>query len=151
MNLGLPELLVIFIVALIVFGPKKLPELTRSLGRGINEFKRASNELKNTLDEEIRAEERRAATPVSEERRAAPPVVSEDRQATPAVSPVTDDSRAAPPVVSEDRQATPAVEEPQTATPPVTPSPAPAAHSADTPHAAVASDLESIARGQHGS
>ena len=58
MNLGFPELLVIFVVALIVFGPKKLPELGRSIGRGLNEFKRASNELKNTLDEEIRAAER---------------------------------------------------------------------------------------------
>ena len=60
MNIGLPELLVIFVVALLVFGPKKLPELARSLGRGLQEFKRASNELRNTLDAEIRAEEFRS-------------------------------------------------------------------------------------------
>jgi sec-independent protein translocase protein TatA len=70
-SLGFPELVVIFVVALIVFGPRKLPELGKSLGKSIAEFKRASNELRNTLDEEIRNEERRAAitspqTPVVE-------------------------------------------------------------------------------------
>ena len=60
-NVGLPELIIIFTIALIVFGPRKLPELGKSLGKSIAEFKRASNELKNTLDEEIRAEERRNA------------------------------------------------------------------------------------------
>ena len=57
--LGFPELVIIFVVALIVFGPRKLPELGRSLGKGLSEFKRASNELRNTLDDEIRNEERR--------------------------------------------------------------------------------------------
>jgi TatA/E family protein of Tat protein translocase len=60
-SVGFPELLIIFTIALIVFGPRKLPELGKSLGKSIAEFKRASNELKNTLDEEIRAEERRNA------------------------------------------------------------------------------------------
>ncbi|HWB17051.1 MAG TPA: twin-arginine translocase TatA/TatE family subunit [Vicinamibacterales bacterium] len=59
--LGVPELIVIFIVALIVFGPRKLPELGRSLGKSLAEFKRASNELRSTLDDEIRNEERKAA------------------------------------------------------------------------------------------
>lgn len=58
--LGIPELVIIFIVALIVFGPRKLPELGRSLGKSLSEFKRASNELRSTLDEEIRLEDRRA-------------------------------------------------------------------------------------------
>ena len=56
--LGFPELIVIFIIALIIFGPRKLPELGKSLGKSLSEFKRASNELRNTLDEEIRQEER---------------------------------------------------------------------------------------------
>ena len=61
--LGLPELVIIFVVALVIFGPRKLPELGRSLGKSLSEFKRASNELRNTLDEEIRAEERKAVPP----------------------------------------------------------------------------------------
>jgi TatA/E family protein of Tat protein translocase len=59
--IGMPELIVIMVIALIIFGPRKLPELGRSLGRSLNEFKRASNELKHTLDEEIRVDEQRAA------------------------------------------------------------------------------------------
>ncbi len=59
--LGFPEMMIIFVVALIVFGPRKLPELGRSLGKGLAEFKRASNELRNTLDDEIRLEDHRAA------------------------------------------------------------------------------------------
>jgi TatA/E family protein of Tat protein translocase len=59
--LGFPELIIIFVVALLVFGPRKLPELGRSLGKGLSEFKRASNDLRATLDDEIRDEERRTA------------------------------------------------------------------------------------------
>ncbi|MGC4084575.1 MAG: TatA/E family twin arginine-targeting protein translocase [Vicinamibacterales bacterium] len=56
-SIGMPELIVIFVIALIIFGPRKLPELGRSLGKSLAEFKRASNELKSTLEEEIRIEE----------------------------------------------------------------------------------------------
>ena len=55
--IGMPEMVVIAIIALIIFGPRKLPELGKSLGKSIAEFKRASNELKNTLEDEIRTEE----------------------------------------------------------------------------------------------
>jgi TatA/E family protein of Tat protein translocase len=58
-SIGMPELVVIFVIALIIFGPRKLPELGKSLGRSINEFKRASNELKSTLEEEVRLDEQR--------------------------------------------------------------------------------------------
>ena len=67
-SIGTPELLVIFVIALVVFGPRRLPELGRSLGRTINEFKRASAELQNTLEREIELDakrEKQAATPVS--------------------------------------------------------------------------------------
>ena len=48
-GIGMPELLIILGVALLVLGPKKLPEIARSLGRGMAEFRRASTELRNTL------------------------------------------------------------------------------------------------------
>ena len=53
-SLGMQELIVIFVLALIIFGPRKLPELGKSLGKGLAEFKKASNELKHTWEEEVR-------------------------------------------------------------------------------------------------
>ncbi len=49
----MPELLMILVVALLVLGPKRLPEIARSLGRGMSEFRRASNELRSTLSEPL--------------------------------------------------------------------------------------------------
>ena len=58
-SIGMPELIIIFVIALIIFGPRKLPELGRSLGKSLAEFKRASTELRSTLEEEIRLDEQR--------------------------------------------------------------------------------------------
>ena len=55
-SLGMQEIIVIFVLALIIFGPRKLPELGKSLGKGLAEFKKASNELKQTWEEEVRLE-----------------------------------------------------------------------------------------------
>jgi len=74
--IGVPELILIFVVALIVFGPRKLPELGRSLGKSIAEFKRASNDLRSTLDEEIRLEEHKTAAPAAASAPAAPPAIA---------------------------------------------------------------------------
>ena len=49
-GIGMPELIVILVVALLIIGPKKLPDLAKSLGKGFAEFKRASEELKDQLD-----------------------------------------------------------------------------------------------------
>ncbi len=56
-GIGLPELIVIMVVALIVVGPSKLPELAKSLGKAFNEFRRMADEVKETLEEEVFKEE----------------------------------------------------------------------------------------------
>ncbi len=56
--LGFPELIMIFVIALLVFGPKKLPELGKSLGKGLREFKKATDELKSTWDEQLKEVEK---------------------------------------------------------------------------------------------
>ena len=91
-SLGMPELVIIFVIALIVFGPRKLPELGKSLGKSLAEFKRASNELRNSLEEEIRVEEERERTV-----KAAPaPVAAAAATAAPEVSAVTGTPAAEP-------------------------------------------------------
>ena len=60
-SIGMQELVIIFVIALIIFGPRRLPDLGKSLGKSIAEFKRASNELRNTLEDEIRVDEQRQA------------------------------------------------------------------------------------------
>ena len=53
MNLGFSEMVFLFILALLIFGPKKLPEVGRQIGRFMNEFKRASNEFRSQIESEI--------------------------------------------------------------------------------------------------
>jgi TatA/E family protein of Tat protein translocase len=52
-SLGMQEIIIIFVLALIIFGPRKLPEIGKSLGKGLQEFKKASNDLKRTWEEEV--------------------------------------------------------------------------------------------------
>ncbi len=63
MNLGFPEMIFIFLGALILFGPKKLPEIGRQIGKALNEFKRASNEFKAQIESEISNLERETTAP----------------------------------------------------------------------------------------
>jgi len=51
-GIGMPELIIIFVIALIIIGPKKLPDLARALGKGMAEFRKATNEIKSNLDME---------------------------------------------------------------------------------------------------
>ena len=82
-SIWMPELIIIFVIALIIFGPRKLPELGRSLGKSLAEFKRASNELRSTLEEEIRVEDQKTR---EEKARVDTPKAPEtsDHQANPA-------------------------------------------------------------------
>jgi sec-independent protein translocase protein TatA len=72
-SIGMPELLVIFVIALVIFGPRRLPELGRSLGKTMAEFKRATTEIQQTLEREVAldAEHQKVA-------QVQPPVVSAD-------------------------------------------------------------------------
>lgn len=56
-SLGVPELLFILVLALLIFGPRKLPEIGRTMGKALGEFRRATSDLKRTLDTELSAEE----------------------------------------------------------------------------------------------
>ena len=56
-SIGFPELIVILSIALLIFGPKKLPEVGRSIGRALREFRKTSDEIKERIEEEIQADE----------------------------------------------------------------------------------------------
>lgn len=60
-GIGMPELIIILVIALIVIGPQKLPEIARSIGKGLAEFKRATEDIKRNIDEEDRAHEQKEA------------------------------------------------------------------------------------------
>ena len=52
-NLGMPELMLILVLALLLFGPKRLPEVGKQVGKALGEFRRASNDLKRTIEDEM--------------------------------------------------------------------------------------------------
>jgi len=52
-NIGMPELILILALALLLFGPQKLPEIGKQVGKALGEFKRTSNELKRTIEDEM--------------------------------------------------------------------------------------------------
>jgi sec-independent protein translocase protein TatA len=58
-NIGLPEMMIIMIVALLVFGPKKMPEIGRSIGKAMREFKKSTEDIKDRFEEQIRADDLR--------------------------------------------------------------------------------------------
>ncbi len=58
-TLGMPELILIFVVALLLFGPRKMPQIGKSVGRALSEFRRASNEFKRTIEDEVASDDLR--------------------------------------------------------------------------------------------
>jgi Tat protein translocase TatB subunit len=74
--IGGPEMVVILVIALLVFGPRKLPELARSIGKGLAELRRTSTDLKDSLEREIRVEEHEKKLP-------SPPAQAGNGQAVP--------------------------------------------------------------------
>ena len=65
-GIGMPELIIIMVIALIVIGPQKLPELAKSLGKGLAEFKKATDDFKQNMDTETRREEQERLTKLAE-------------------------------------------------------------------------------------
>ena len=76
-GIGMPELIVIFVIALIVIGPHKLPELAKSLGKGLAEFKKASEDFQRSVQEESRREE-----PTTTTAQQTPPSQTESRNSS---------------------------------------------------------------------
>ena len=122
-TLGGPELFLIFVVALIVFGPRKLPEIGKSLGKMMAEFRRASNEFRSTIESEVEAEKIREAMRIE------PPKVEPASPFVPqpaATSAPTASPESTPPPATEGQ--TPSTEQPvDPAAQPEAPSAAPAA------------------------
>ena len=100
-TLGGPELFLILVIALIVFGPRRLPEIGKSIGKMLVEFRRASNDFKRTIEEEVEADKLKSAldaasTPVL----APPPPPAETAAAAPAPGPLAAAPEPAPGSVS---------------------------------------------------
>jgi TatA/E family protein of Tat protein translocase len=91
-SIGMPELILIFVVALLVFGPRKLPEIGKSLGKGLAEFKKASEDLKRTIEQEIE-EGKREVSSVKAQVQSAVDTVAR----TPAAAPPPAGKEAVPP------------------------------------------------------
>lgn len=83
LDIGLQELLLILVIALLVFGPKRLPELGRAVGRGLREFRRASDEFRSTIETNLQLNEPDYAASPPE------PVAAEPQPPAPAEAAVT--------------------------------------------------------------
>jgi Tat protein translocase TatB subunit len=85
-TLGGPEILLLLVLALIVFGPRKLPDIGKSMGKMLSEFRRASNDFRRTIEDEVEAEKMRDA--MAEDRTAAAPALAPPAVADAAVADV---------------------------------------------------------------
>jgi sec-independent protein translocase protein TatB len=98
-TLGGPELFLILVIALIVFGPRALPDIGKSIGKMLVEFRRASNDFKRTIEEEVEADKLKSALDAGGDRppSLAPPAppLSETREAEPYAAPAVEPEPAA--------------------------------------------------------
>jgi Tat protein translocase TatB subunit len=105
-TLGGPEIFLILVVALIVFGPRRLPDIGKSVGKMLAEFRKASNDFKRTIEDEVEAERLRE---LDTARAASAPAAP-----APAAAPVTEApppiEQPSPPAVSRDEPAPPPIE-----------------------------------------
>ena len=83
-NIGAPELIIVLVIALLIFGPKRLPEIGRTVGKGLAEFRKASTELKRTINTELALDEAPAPPPV---RTWEPPALTAARSPQPVTAP----------------------------------------------------------------
>ena len=82
-TLGGPEIFLILVIALIVFGPRKLPEIGQSMGKMLREFRKASTEFKRTVEDEIESDSIRQSTPQIQAPTGEPPIASQQASAEP--------------------------------------------------------------------
>ena len=105
-TLGGPEIFLILVVALIVFGPRKLPEIGKSVGKMLAEFRKASNDFKRTIEDEVEAERLRELDTA----RAAPATPAPAPAAATATDTPLHVEQPSPPAVSRDEPAPPPIE-----------------------------------------
>ena len=98
-SLGLPEILFILVVALLVFGPRRLPEIGRTIGKALGEFRRATTDLKRSIDTEVTLEEVRQSPHPSP--KPSPPLSSPPSPLAPPEKPAAEPVEAAEPAAGE--------------------------------------------------
>ena len=97
-GIGMPEMIIILVIALIVIGPHKLPELAKSLGKGLAEFKKASEDLKRTIEDEIQQGKQEAEAVKREVASVQNSAQSAVQSAAVSAAPISPGPEAAPPL-----------------------------------------------------
>jgi len=91
-NLGMPEILMILVIALIIFGPRKLPELGKSLGHGLAQFRKASDDFKRQWEDEVETEKRKLDAAPAAEAASHAEMAAQDYSATASTAPAASEA-----------------------------------------------------------